>query len=225
MKKMKLTPLEQELMKKHFRVAIFGSARIQKNDPTYKKIYSLAKMLGAREIDVVTGGGPGLMDAANAGHMAGRKSKSTHSLGLNIKLPYEQHSNSHLDIQAEFSRFTERLDTFMTASNVLIVGPGGIGTLLELVYAWQVIQVHQINNIPIVLFGDMWTGLIQWIEDEPLKHHYLNPDELGMIYIADTPKGVMKLVDAFHTAYKKNPEAHLNVKKYPLKKKTWVSIK
>ena len=100
--------------KKHFRVAIFGSARIKPNDPRYKQIYSLAKRIASAGFDVVTGGGPGIMEAANKGHREGRKKgKHVHSFGLNIMLPMEQSANKHLDIKKDFKRFSERLDYFM----------------------------------------------------------------------------------------------------------------
>ena len=118
-----------------FRVAIFGSARIKENDSRYKQIYTLAKMIAAEGFDVVTGGGPGIMEAANKGHKDGRKKgKIVHSFGLNIVLPKEQTANKHLDIKKDFERFSERLDYFMYLSNVVVVAPGGVGTLLEFFY-------------------------------------------------------------------------------------------
>ena len=116
----------------HFRVSIFGSSRIKKSDKIYNEIYHLARMLGEEGIDVVTGGGPGLMEAANSGHKAGSRESRAHSIGLGITLPKIQKFNNSLDYQKTFSRFTGRLDKFTLLSNAVVVAPGGVGTTLEL---------------------------------------------------------------------------------------------
>ena len=114
---MKNNKFAKELEKEEFRVSIFGSARIKKNNPTYKQVYTLAKMIASENIDIVTGGGPGLMNAANAGHKAGRKNNNIHSIGLSIILPEEKKANINLDIEENFDHFSERLDRFMLLSN------------------------------------------------------------------------------------------------------------
>ena len=129
--------IEDEISSRHFHVAIFGSARIQKDDSNYKLIYTLAKMISQLGLDLVTGGGPGLMNAASEGHHAGRNGKRLHSVGLRINLPFEQEEATHLDVKREFNRFSTRLDYFMNLSNVVVVAPGGVSTLLEFFYTWQ----------------------------------------------------------------------------------------
>ncbi len=109
----------QEINPDHFRVSIFGSARIEENDPRYNQIYRLAKLIAREGMDVVTGGGPGIMEAANKGHEDGRGNLDVHSIGLNIALPMEQSSNKHLDIKKDFQQFSKRLDYFMHLSNVV----------------------------------------------------------------------------------------------------------
>ena len=137
---MKKPKIPKDIDVEHFRVTIFGSARLKSDDPRYKQIQSLAKMVAKEGFDVVTGGGAGIMEAANKGHKEGRKgNKDIHSFGLNIKLPMEQVANKHLDIKKDFERFSNRLDYFMYLSNIVVVAPGGIGTLLELYYTWQLV--------------------------------------------------------------------------------------
>ena len=176
--------IPKEIDVEHFRVAVFGSARIQKNDPRYKQIQRLARMVAQEGIDIVTGGGPGIMEAANKGHREGRGHKEVHSFGLNIMLPQEQSSNKHLDIKHDFERFSERLDYFMYLSNIVVVAPGGIGTILELFYTWQLIQVNHICNIPIVLLGEMWMPLMDWIKKYPLKRKFMDIEDMGPIFLA-----------------------------------------
>jgi len=184
---------------KHFHVAIFGSARIKRNDPTYKRIYKLAKLIGKEGYDVVTGGGPGIMNAANAGHQSRKKNhNNSHSIGLNIKLPFEQSSNKHLDIEMDFNKFSNRLDKFMYLSNAVVVAPGGIGTMLELFYTWQLTQVNKINHIPIILYGNMWTDLITWIKKTALRNKLMSKKDLDNIHFAKNPEQVIKIINKAH---------------------------
>ena len=171
------------IKKRHFRVAIFGSARIKKGDSTYNLVYTLARMIAAQGIDVVTGGGPGLMNAVSKGHHAGRKGNNTHSIGLTIKLPKEQKKGYHLDIVEDFNKFSNRLDAFMQLSNAVVVAPGGIGTLLELFYSWQLVQVKHMCDIPIILLGNEWKGLIKWIRKSPFKKNLLDEKDFENIFI------------------------------------------
>ena len=210
--------MKKRLDKNHFRVAIFGSARTKKSGKDYKTVYSLAKMLAKEEIDVVTGGGPGMMDAASKGHHAGRKGKKIHSIGLTIKLPFEKKYGYHLDIKKDFSRFSKRLDTFMSLSNAVIITPGGIGTMLELFYTWQLMQVKHICNMPIILIGDMWPGLIKWMHKEPLKRKLIGNDDVNLVFYAKNNKEAIKVIKEAHLAYQQgNKNFCLNYKKYKLK--------
>jgi len=201
----------------HFRVAIFGSARIKPNDPKYNQIYSLARMIAGEGMDIVTGGGPGLMEAANKGHKEGRKNKKVHSFGLNIMLPQEQEANKHLDVEKDFKRFSPRLDYFMKLSNVVVVAPGGIGTVLELMYTWQLIQVEQACNIPIILLGEMWTPLIQWFEDYPLKRRLMSQKDMIPIFLASHCREAMKIIrKAQHDFIHRGPDYCWNYRKYKI---------
>lgn len=180
----------------NFTVAIFGSARIERGSPIYWEIYELAKMIAEAGMSIVTGGGPGLMSAASEGHRAGRKNNEAKTIGLKIKLPFEEREANHLDIKKEFDRFSQRLDEFMSISNAVVVAPGGVGTLLELAYTWQLLQVKHISNIPVILLGDMWFDFIEWIKKWPLKHQLLDPEDVNLLFpvknIHDAFKIIMK---------------------------------
>ena len=193
-----MTAFKSELDEKHFRVAIFGSARITEEDPIHRLIHNLAKLIAAEGMDVVTGGGPGLMNAAAKGHQAGRNDPSQHSIGLNIRLPFEQAPSTHLDIKEDFSHFSSRLDHFMVLANVAVVAPGGIGTLLEFFYTWQLMQVKHICNIPIILLGEMWPGLVQWIRKWPLEKGLLDQEDLELVYVT---KNCKEAFDIIQNAY------------------------
>ncbi|MAG78619.1 hypothetical protein CL616_04620 [archaeon] len=207
--------LKKELRDGHFRVAIFGSARMKKSDPDYYEVQKLAKSLAREEIDVITGGGPGLMDAASKGHHTGRKGKKVHSIGLSIKLPFEKVDSYHLDVKKEFPKFSKRLDTFMKLSNIVVVAPGGIGTILEFFYTWQLMQVKHICSTPIILLGDMWPGLIRWIKKEPLKRKLLNKEDIELVYRVKNYREAMKIVKEAHKEFQKGGKNFcLNYKKY-----------
>ena len=175
-----------------YRVSIFGSARIKPDTKEYKGVYTLAKELAENGADIVTGGGPGLMEAANAGAKEG--SSKSKSFGIRIDLPFEATPNEHLDIKFYHKRFSSRLDEFMRISHAVVVTPGGIGTLLELLYTWQLIQVDHISARPIILVGDMWNGFFDWIKSEPLKAQLLDKSDLDNIIIVKNVHEVTKLL-------------------------------
>ena len=211
---MDLEDIESDLYRKHFRVAIFGSARIQKDNPIFKEVYKLAKLIAAENIDVITGGGPGLMQAACQGHCDGRKNNDSQSIGLNILMPLEQKPNRHLDIKKEFDRFSERLDAFMILSDAVVVAPGGVGTLLEFAYTWQLVQVKHICNIPIILMGEMWASLLDWIKKYPLKNGLLKKIDVDRLILAKDAEDAIKIIKKFHEGFKKGDDICLNFKKY-----------
>jgi predicted Rossmann-fold nucleotide-binding protein len=173
-------------------------------------------------MDVVTGGGPGLMEAANLGHREGREDptscdSTSKSYGLNIKLPFEEAPNPHVDIKREFDRFSERLDHFMHLANAVVVAPGGVGTLLELAYTWQLMQVEHICNIPIVLLGDMWADFLRWVQHWPLQKQLINPEDYEMLYLVRTCDEAFEIVRAAHYNFKAGKEdLCLNLQQYKL---------
>ncbi len=206
-----------KIEKNRFRIAIFGSARVGQDDKTYKNVFKLAEKIGEKGYDVITGGGPGLMQAANAGHQQGRKDDKSQSVGLTIKLPWESKANKYLDIKEHFDRFSERLDTFMVLSNVIVVTPGGIGTCLEFFYTWQLIQVKHVCSIPIVLVGDMWENLMKWIRKDLLKKGFISVGDLANIHSAKNHKTAMRIIEKAHEIYEREGDSYcVNYKKYKL---------
>jgi len=210
--------LDDKAIRNRFRVAIFGSARIKRGDPRYKLIYNLAKAIAAEGIDIVTGGGPGLMDAASRGHHYGRKDNHTYSVGLKIKLKKEQMESYHLDIKKDFKRFSKRLDNFIYLSNLVVVAPGGVGTLLELMYIWQLVQVEYSCNIPIILVGDVWTDFVNWVKKGPLKNKFLDQKDVELLYQTKNTEDTMKIINTAYQDYKKGRKnICLNIRKYKIK--------
>ena len=187
-----LDALVTEIGTDYFRVSIFGSARIKPNTEEYMEVYDLAKKLSKNNAEIVTGGGPGLMEAANAGAKDG--SSKSKSFGLHVDLPFETTPNEHLDITYHHKRFSSRLDEFMRISHAVIVTPGGIGTILELLYTWQLIQVSHISERPIILVGKMWTGLLEWMKSEPLNKQLIDKSDFNNIKIVQNVDEVIILL-------------------------------
>ena len=187
-----LDALVTEIGTDYFRVSIFGSARIKPNTEEYMEVYDLAKKLSKNNADIVTGGGPGLMEAANAGAKDG--SSKSKSFGLHVDLPFETTPNEHLDITYHHKRFSSRLDEFMRISHAVIVTPGGIGTILELLYTWQLIQVSHISERPIILVGKMWAGLLEWMKSEPLNKQLIDKSDFNNIKIVQNVDEVIILL-------------------------------
>ncbi|HSP06987.1 MAG TPA: LOG family protein [Acidobacteriota bacterium] len=149
-----------------FRVTIFGSSRIARGDALYNSAKDLAFQLSNLGCDVVTGGGPGLMEAANEGAQEGDVSGKTRSYGLHIELPSEYEPNKYIDRLSSHRTFFSRLHHFVRLSHAYVVLPGGIGTSLESFMIWQLLQVGYIRNRPLILLGEMWHGLLEWMKKE-----------------------------------------------------------
>lgn len=209
--------IKKGLGHKHFHVTIFGSSRIKRNDKHYKEVYRLAKMIGENGVDVVTGGGPGIMEAANIGHRVGAKKNGSHSIGLGIVLPHEQDFNKGVGLYSKFDRFSSRLDNFMLLSNAVVIAPGGIGTMLEFFYTWQLVQVKHICDIPIILLGDTWKDLVRWLEKEPLKKGFFDKKDMNLIFHAKNAEEAMDIIHEANETFKKGDKNFcLNYKKYKL---------
>ena len=191
---------------KRFRVVIFGSARLEKDDPNWNLIFDLARRIAEEDMDIVTGGGPGLMNAASEGHNSGDLGKHMQSIGLQIKLPKEQRDALHLDIRKEFNRFSERLDNFIDLANVVIVAPGGVGTLLEFFYTWQLLQVKMIYDIPIILLGKMWLDLVQWIRIWLLENKLLDQEDLDLLYLVHDNEEALTIIKNAREKFQKKSD-------------------
>ncbi len=200
----KLKTLEDN---RFYRVCIFGSARIKPEHVEYQEAYELARMLAWDGIDVLTGGGPGLMEAGNRGVRHGKQERKTKSLsiGLSIELPWEPDPNNHLDIKHHHLRFSSRLDQFMSMSNAVICTPGGIGTVLELFFTWQLVQVGHITPRPIVLMDkSFWDGIIAWMKDVILARELVSAKDFDNIKIVDTPDEAYEVISAHHKEFLAN---------------------
>lgn len=213
--------LDKELKANRFRVAIFGSARIKEGDEIYKNIFELSKFIGEHGYDVITGGGPGLMEAGNKGHSAGDKNDESESIGLNIELPFEQHANIYVEYLMNFERFADRLDTFVKLSSVFVITPGGVGTMLEFFFTWQLLQVKKTKAYkPVILVGEMWERLIHWVIDYALKDGLISSSDFDYIYIVRNNKEAIELIDKFGQQHKKNGKcAPINKEELEPKKK------
>jgi len=178
-------------------VSIFGSARTKEGAEYYELAVEVAKKLAENGYGVITGGGPGIMEAGNKGaHLA-----SGTSVGLNIDLPFEQHDNPFIDSDKslDFDYFFVRKVMFVKYSQGFVVMPGGFGTLDELFEAMTLIQTKKIHRFPIVLVGTkFWKGLIDWVKSALLEEKNISPEDLDLIKLVDTADEVLEIVDAFY---------------------------
>ena len=175
-------------------VTVFGSARTRPRDPDYKATVALAKLLAKNDMAVVTGGGPGIMEAANKG-AAQAKGKS---VGLNIELPFEQSGNRYANLPINFHYFFSRKVCLVKYSMAFVYMPGGFGTLDEFFEVLTLVQTHRIPHFPMILFGSKyWKGLLQWMRTTLKTGGYISPDDLKLFKIVDTPEEALKLILAY----------------------------
>ncbi len=185
-------------------VSIFGSARTLPDDPYYKTTEEIAAKLVRHGYGVITGGGPGIMEAGNKGAFQ----QGGKSVGLNIKLPFEQQSNIYIDQDKNinFDFFFVRKVMFVKYSQGFIVMPGGFGTIDELFEALTLIQTKKIGRFPIVLVGtSFWSGLIEWVKNVMLVEKNISPEDLKLISLVDSPDEVVKVIDEFYAKYLLKP--------------------
>ena len=185
-------------------VTIFGSARTKPEDEYYKLAENIAYELTQSGYGIVTGGGPGIMEAGNRGAHRGKGV----SVGLNIELPFEQHDNPYIDPDKslDFDYFFVRKVMFIKYSQGFIVMPGGFGTLDELFEAITLIQTKKIGKFPIVLVGrKFWSGLMEWIRTTLIEKGNISPHDLELISIVDTEQEVLEVIDTFYKKYSLSP--------------------
>ncbi len=176
-------------------VSIFGSARTDKQHPYFKKAENLAASFAKNGFSVITGGGGGIMEAANKG-AAGEKADS---VGLNINLPFEQKPNPFANIQIEFDYFFVRKVMFLKYAQAYIIMPGGFGTLDELFETITLIQTQRIRRVPVILVvKEYWEGLIDWVKEQFLKEKMISKDDLNLFHLLDDPNEIVKTVVDFH---------------------------
>ena len=185
-------------------VTIFGSARTPSSSSTYKLAEEIGYKLTKSGFGVISGGGPGIMEAANKGaHFAGGK-----SVGLNIELPFEQSPNVYIDADKylSFDFFFVRKVMFIKYSQGFVVMPGGFGTLDEFFEAITLIQTHKMVNFPVVLVGkDYWTGLVDWMRDKMVGEHNIHSSDLNIFEVVDTADEAVSYIDEFYKKYSLKP--------------------
>ena len=175
-------------------VSVFGSARMTSADPVYDRCVETVRLLGEAGYGIITGGGPGIMEAANRGaREAGRP-----SVGCNIELPFEQEVNEFIDISIDFRYFFVRKTMFVKYAQAFVIFPGGFGTLDELFEALTLIQTRKVRNFPVIMFDTKyWAGLMDWIRDKLLAEGKISKKDLDRIYVTDSPEEVVAHVVSF----------------------------
>jgi uncharacterized protein (TIGR00730 family) len=172
-------------------VTLFGSARVKEGDPMYQAAMETARLLGEAGFTIITGGGPGIMEAGNQGaRLAGVK-----SVGLNIELPFEQGVNRYVDIAVEFRYFFVRKTMFVKYAQGFVIFPGGFGTMDELFEALTLIQTGKVQNFPVILFGSSyWGGLRDWLRETMLPEGKIAQADLDLLVISDSPTAVRDMI-------------------------------
>jgi hypothetical protein len=172
-------------------VTVFGSARVAETDPWYQMARETARLLGKEQFAIITGGGPGMMEAANRGAKEG----GTLSIGLNIELPHEQHLNPHVDRQINFRYFFVRKMMFVKYSNAFVVFPGGFGTLDELFESLTLMQTGKIEHFAVVLMGrEYWQGLVDWLRERVAGEGKIDRRDLGLFLVTDDPREAVRFI-------------------------------
>jgi len=172
-------------------VSIFGSARIEPDHPYYALTERIARQLSDAGFAVISGGGPGIMEAANKGAFFGKSP----SVGLNIQLPLEQHANAYQDISQSFKHFFARKFMFVKCASAYVVMPGGLGTLDELLEAMTLVQTRKSRQIPIILVhSNFWRGLLDWFRDRLVTERMISPEDLDLVQVIDEPEGVVEAI-------------------------------
>ncbi|MCX5715194.1 MAG: TIGR00730 family Rossman fold protein [Candidatus Omnitrophica bacterium] len=180
-------------------VSIFGSSRSTPKNKYYRLAEETAYLLAKEGFTIITGGGPGIMEAGNKG---ARRAKG-HSIGLNIEIPMEQKANQYIDTLLDFHYFFVRKVMFVKYAKAFVIMPGGFGTLDEFYEAMNLIQTERIPRFPVVLFGsEYWQDMIKWLRDFVLKNGNISPQDLDIFQIADSPKEAVAIIKKFYKKIK-----------------------
>jgi len=188
-------------------VSIFGSARVSPESPYYQMAETIANLLSDAGFAVISGGGPGIMEAANKGAYAGKSV----SVGLNIQLPQEQNTNPYQDVSQTFRHFFARKYMFVKLASAYVVMPGGFGTLDELMEALTLIQTRKSPHIPVILVGGhFWAGLLDWFRERLVAEKMINPEDIDLIQIIDEPKAIVEAIFSHYETrgFVRLPEEH-----------------
>jgi len=172
-------------------IAVFGSARLKRTDPVYSKAETISRLLAKKGYNIITGGGPGIMEAANKGAVEG----GGRSIGLNIELPFEQHPNEYANVRLSFQYFFVRKVMLIKYSVAYIIMPGGFGTMDELFEAVTLIQTKKIRPFPVILVGsDYWKGMLDWIKKEMIAQGTISPADLDIFQVLDDPEEIVHTI-------------------------------
>ncbi|NNM69214.1 MAG: TIGR00730 family Rossman fold protein [Gallionella sp.] len=181
----------ERLNRIHPAVSIFGSARTKPDNPYYKLSEEIARLLSDAGFSVISGGGPGIMEAANKGAFYGKSP----SVGLNIQLPHEQSGNSYQNISQTFQHFFSRKVMFVKFASAYVVMPGGFGTLDELMEALTLVQTGKTRRIPIILVGkEFWAGMLDWFRTTLIAEKVISPEDMDLIQLIDEPAAVVSAI-------------------------------
>lgn len=184
----------EELSRVGHAVSIFGSARVTPDDEYYLKTVELARLLAEEGFGVITGGGPGIMEAANKGASEG----GGKSVGMNIYLPFEQKPNPYSNIRIDYKYFFIRKVMFVKYAMAYVILPGGFGTMDELFEALTLIQTRRIRSFPVILMGgEYWQGLIEWVKETMLKEGKISEEDLDIVRVIDDPVKVVRHIKKF----------------------------
>ncbi|MFZ0791736.1 MAG: LOG family protein [Chromatiaceae bacterium] len=195
----RLRPSKRE----RFRVTIFGSARIKPDSWVYEEVKRLSGALAAMGCDIVTGGGPGLMQAANEGAQDQGAGERAQSVGIRVDLPFEQEVNPFVQEAFEHQTFFSRLHHFVLLSDAYVVVPGGIGTVLEATLVWQLLQVRHLHDTPLILVGDMWAELVDWARRYMLRPglELASPDDMTIPRCVKTADEAIAILEGQHASW------------------------
>lgn len=192
--------------RERYRVTIFGSARTKPGDAVYEEVRRLAKTLAEMNCDVITGGGPGLMQAANEGAKQAKTKRKGKSVGIRITLPFEQNVNKYVTEGYEHSTFFTRLHHFVLVSDAFVVAPGGIGTALEALMIWQLAQVNHVQDVPLIFAGKMWKELVDWANKNMMSFNppLVNAEDLDIPICVNNADEAVKALKPHYERWRKN---------------------
>ncbi len=189
-----------------FRVSVFGSSRIEPGDPLYGEARDLARRLAEAGCQIVTGGGAGLMQAANEGASSGHITGPAPGEGVPVRLVGGDEVRPFVERVYRHRTFFSRLHHFVRLSSAFVVFPGGIGSILEAMMIWQLLQVHHLPPVPFVLYGHHWDGLLDWMRDTVVDGGYADPDDLEIPLRVDTVDAVVEIIGAELERFRRNRE-------------------
>jgi uncharacterized protein (TIGR00730 family) len=195
----RLRPSKRE----RYRVTIFGSARAQPGTYVYTEVKRIAAALAEMGCDIITGGGPGLMQAANEGAAAVNAPERNRSVGIRVELPFEQEANPFVEQAFEHRTFFTRLHHFVLTSDAFVVAPGGIGTVLETMMIWQLLQVRHVRDTPLILVGKMWADLVDWARNHLVTSQppLANPEDMAIPVCVTTADEAIALIRQYHAKW------------------------